>query len=320
MYPTMDRDVKILLNPTDIEATAYDFAFSSSDNTPIWGLAFGQPEPYVGKMTTATRAATTSATGLWILPRNVQKIDLADYQDRPDYVLQFKKNDADKYLLSLTATSTITNQQVKSPYVYTFTPKNVNDIDMSEWQDLKFNPSGKSFVWGVEYAPVDSALVYDYYLEIDKSKTTDYVINTCGIEIVDNGYKFIAKKEAAVHNTVYFKYNYILINGKKGTLDFGINFNAEEAPEVSRNLGNFTAPFNAVLESGSKYVLTHDFPLADFFTKLGATGKQNWIDALARNIGNVTDPKEIYNSIFDKKFGENDREYSVELLGGDPNQ
>ena len=42
----------------------------------------------------------------------------------------------------------------------------------------------------------DSVLVYDYYLEIDKSKITDESIRKYGVEITADGYRFIAKKEA----------------------------------------------------------------------------------------------------------------------------
>ena len=50
----------------------------------------------------------------------------------------------------------------------------------------------------------DSVLVYDYYLEIDKSKITDESIRKYGVEITADGYRFIAKKEAVVNNTIPF--------------------------------------------------------------------------------------------------------------------
>lgn len=73
----------------------------------------------------------------------------------------------------------------------------------------------------------DSVLVYDYYLEIDKSKITDESIRKYGVEITADGYRFIAKKEAVVNNTIPFIYNYILINGQKGKTYFSVNFNDE---------------------------------------------------------------------------------------------
>ena len=69
------------------------------------GINFGAPQAWTGKATTATRA--TSANGMWLLPRDVQKWDLdaAGSQGRPDYAGQFKANDGDKYLFALKATS-----------------------------------------------------------------------------------------------------------------------------------------------------------------------------------------------------------------------
>ena len=43
--------------------------------------------------------------------------------------------------------------------------------------------------------------VYYGYLEIDKSKITDESIRKYGVEITEDGYRFIAKKEAVVNNT-----------------------------------------------------------------------------------------------------------------------
>ena len=84
--------------------------------TPLLGgLNFGAPQAWTGKATTATRA--TSANGMWLLPRDVQKWDLdaAGSQGRPDYAGQFKANDGDKYLFALKATSKNNGEVVKSP-------------------------------------------------------------------------------------------------------------------------------------------------------------------------------------------------------------
>ena len=72
MYPTADRDIKMQVNPAGADADAYDWAFVSTDNTTPWGLNFGAPQAWTGKATTATRA--TSANGMWLLPRDVQKM------------------------------------------------------------------------------------------------------------------------------------------------------------------------------------------------------------------------------------------------------
>ena len=341
MYPTADRDIKMLLNPTDVDAAkGYTWSFVSTDNTTPWGLTFGEAKPWVGKATTATRSAA-SGNGLWILPRDVQRFDLnsAEMQGRPDYVQQFKANDGNKYLYALKAVSTVDKDEskaVRSPYVYTFKANNVNSVKDIWISGQTYAPSGNSFVYNKEYTPsfdvlygqatdyqqyaVDSVLVYDYYLEIDKSKITDESIRKYGLEITSDGYRFIAKNAAVVNNTVWFKYNYILINGKTGSANFGINFNDEETTVANKYIGDFTAPFNAnvIADQTRWYALSNTFDLAEFFEGLGTAGKLKWIDAIARSIGNNTDANEINKAVFAKKTSSTTSVYNVELLGGDP--
>ena len=341
MYPTTDRDIKMLLNPTDVDAAkGYTWSFVSTDNSTPWGLTFGEAKPWSGKATTGTRAAATSANGLWALPRDVQRFDLnsAEMQGRPDYVQQFKSNDGEKYLYALKAVSTVdkdVNKAVRSSYVYTFKANNVNSIENIFINGQTFAPSGKTFLYNKEYTPSfdmlygsfndyqqyaeDSVLIYDYFLEIDKSKITDESIRKYGLEITNNGYSFIAKNAAVVNNTVWFKYNYILINGKTGSTSFGINFNDEEAAVVDKYIGDFTAPFNATVTGNSRYyALNNTFDLTEFFGTLGTAGKAKWIDAIARSMGNATDANELNKNVFMKKLSSTTSVYNVELLGGDP--
>ena len=336
MYPTADRDIKMQVNPAGADADAYDWAFVSTDNTTPWGLNFGAPQAWTGKATTATRA--TSANGMWLLPRDVQKWDLdaAGSQGRPDYAGQFKANDGDKYLFALKATSKNNGEVVKSPFVYTFKASNVNATENIHINGLTFAPSGSSFLYGKEYTPSfdmlgfssdgydqeaeDSVLVYDYYLEIDKSKITDESIRKYGVEITADGYRFIAKKEAVVNNTIPFIYNYILINGQKGKTYFSVNFNDEAVTVPDKFLEDIVAPFNAtvIADQTRWYGWSKALDLTEFFNTLGDAGKMKWIDAIARSMGNSTDPQEINRSVFDKRYGSNDLDFNVELTGGDP--
>ena len=62
--------------------------------------------------------------------------------------------------------------------------------------------------------------------------------------------------------------------------------------------------------------------LDEFFEHIGgkdSDGYKKWIDALARNIGTMTDPDEIQHAIFNKRnTNSSDIDYTVELTGGDP--
>ena len=339
MYPTMDRDIKMQLNPSDVDANDYEWEFVDTENTTPWGLSFGGPEVWSGKATVDTRAIT-SANGLWALPRDVQRVDLnsAEMQGRPDYVTQFKANDNSKYLFALKGTSKVDGKSVKSPFVYTFKANNVNSVDNINLNGRDIKIAGKTFVYNKEYTPTfdmlgsssndyqtwaeDSALVYDYYLTIDETKITAESIRKYGLEIVNNGYSFIARNEAVVNNTIPFVYHYILINGQTGSCTFSVSFNDEEVTVDNKYIGEISSKFDAEYnKTTGLYEMSKTLSLDEFFKGLGESGKMKWIDALARNWegGVTTDPQEDWKlRIFDKKYGTSDADYTVELTGGDP--
>ncbi|MDN0051181.1 collagen-like protein [Bacteroides gallinaceum] len=338
MYPTMDRDIKMQLNPSDVDANDYEWEFVDTENTTPWGLSFGGPEVWSGKATVDTRAIT-SANGLWALPRDVQRVDLnsAEMQGRPDYVTQFKANDDSKYLFALKGTSKVDGKSVKSPYVYTFKANNVNSVDNINLDGRDIKIAGKTFVYNKEYTPTfdmlgsssndyqtwaeDSALVYDYYLTIDETKITAESIRKYGLEIVNNGYSFIARNEAVVNNTIPFVYHYILINGQTGSCNFSVSFNDEEVTVDNKYIGEISSKFDAEYNKTTGWFeMSKTLSLDEFFKGLGESGKMKWIDALARNwnAGVTTDPQEARMAIFDKRYGSSDTDYAVELTGGDP--
>ncbi len=348
MYPTLDRDVKMLLNPTDVDANDYEWNFVNTEDETPWGLDFGTPEVWSGKATMATRAIM-SKNGLWALPRDVQRFNLnsADMQGRPDYVTQFKSNDGDKYLFALEGSSKVNGKSVRSGYVYTFQANNVNSVDNIALNGEDVTIVGKTFMPGKKYTPTfemllthkndyeveaeDSVLIYDYKLEIDHSRISDESVRKYGLEIINNDYQFIARNEAVIGNTVPLIYNYILINGQKGSCKFEVSFNDEEiVAGGSIFLESYTAKFDAepVLNNNvlndnkvEYFAMSKEFSLDKFFEELGGKGSigyNRWIDALARNLGNETDPDEANPKVFDKKTGADDNDFTVELLGGDP--
>ena len=85
-------------------------------------------------------------------------------------------------------------------------------------------------------------------------------------------------------------------------------------------LEDIVAPFNAtvIADQTRWYGWSKALDLTEFFNTLGDAGKMKWIDAIARSMGNSTDPQEINRSVFDKKYGSNDLDFNVELTGGDP--
>lgn len=331
MYPTLDRDVNVLLNPVGVDATAYTFDFRGSDNKELWGLTFDDMVPYSGEKLTR---AVSSASGLWTLPRTIQRVTLENYKDRPDYVTQFKKNDSQSYALAMNAVSKEdASKVVKSQYLYKFAPYNVNSVKELDGYFKKTN-----YTWNVAHKPnfaaswnngnttvtgqtisADSALIYDYWLEIDRDLMPQVKIDKYGLEIVNNKYEFIAKNAAAVDNEIHLKFHYILINGNEGVKDIEATIIEKDIQAESSNIGSIKAKFNAekleltgkealpVDYLNSKYVYASEVLSFDLATKLGAN-KDQWIDAMYQALKNCRDNAE--KAIFLKD--------NAVLTGGDP--
>lgn len=330
MYPTLDRNVDVLLNPVSVDATAYRFDFRGSDNKELWGLKFGDIVPYSSAK--LTRAAS-SASGLWTLPRIIQRVTLENYQDRPDYVTQFKSNDGQYYAFAMNAVSKDDDSKVvKSQYLYKFTPYNVSSVD-----ELKGSFTKKNYTWNVAHKPnfaaswksgnttvtgqvieADSALIYDYWLEIDRDQMSQTTVDKYGLEIVNDKYEFIAKNAAAVDNSIYLKFHYILINGNEGVKAIEATIIEKDIEVASSNIGSINAKFNAEkltltgkealpVNLNGKYVYSAEVLSFDLAEKLGAN-KDQWIDAMYKGLKDKVSNKDKSDFLKDAAI----------LTGGDP--
>ena len=212
----------------------------------------------------------------------------------------------------------------------------INSVDNIALNGGDVTIVGKTFMPGKEYTPTfemlakqksdydvfaeDSVLIYDYKLEIDHSRISDESVRKYGLDIVNNDYQFVAHNEAVIGNTVPLIYNYILINGQKGSCKFEVSFNDEEiVAGESIFLESYTAKFDAEYNKTTGWFeMSKTLSLDKFFEELGDAGYDKWIDALARNLQNTTDPDEAALAVFNKKTGAGDNDFTVELLGGDP--
>ena len=308
MYPVLDRDVKVMLNPTGVDATDYNFEFRASDNVALWGLKFGDMEPYAGEK--LTRAASES--GIWVLPREIDRVDLNELNERADYITQFKENDGNSYAFALMATAKDdASQVVKSQYVYSFDPKNIGDMDA---KDFKWNQLKNNYKWGTFHTPdfedyswnnsgavgdIDlpvylSQVIYDYKLEIDKTKMSQVDIDKYGLQVSEDGYTFAATKEAAVDNDVYFKLSYILVNGSKYTTTYKVRITANDIVTENKQIGTINEAFNATYMTNSlisqlndRYVLSAQEIKFSPKEVLGANYDE-WIDAMYKRLQYVT--------------------------------
>lgn len=308
MYPILDRDVLIMLNPTGVDGTAYTFDFRASDNAELWGLTFGDVEPYAGDK--LTRAA--SASGVWVLPRAIERVPLNELEERADYVTQFKQNDGAEYVFALNATSKAdASKVIKSQYIYSFDPTNIGSLKADGF-NYSTSLDKYNYIWNEWHKPnfeawqngqlavgsqwVDlSQVIYDYKLEIDKTKMTQVNIDKYGLEISEDGYTFRASKEAAVDNTVYFKLTYILVNGSKNTVSFDATIRNKDIVVVDNNIGTINEAFNATVMTGSritalngKFVYGAKVLNVDLNTVLGSNYDE-WIDAMYQGLNGRSD-------------------------------
>lgn len=329
MYPTLDRDVQMMLNPTGVDGTAYKFEFRASDNKELWGLKLKDVEPYEGDK--LTRAASTS--GVWTLPRDIEYVATNELNERADYVTQFKQNDDKYYALALNATSKADPSKViKSQYLYTLKPLNIGGIKAS---DFRYNDqeNKRNYVWGQNHKPdftrytyaqgaVEyigklklSQVIYDYKLEIDKTEMTDAKINKYGLQISEDGYTFNATKEAAVDDWVHLKITYILVNGSQATVPFSVQIIAKDIVDVNSNIGSINEKFNANLVAAAdapftalanKYVFSKEISF-DLAEKLGSNYDE-WVDAMYNGLNVSTNSD--YRATFLRK--------AAIMTGGDP--
>lgn len=273
-------------------------------------MKFGDLQPYAGSK--LTRAA--SASGVWVLPRAIDRVPLNELDERADYVTQFKNNYDEAYIFALNATSKEdASKVIKSQYIYSFDPTNVGNLDA---KDFVYNAGldKYSYVWNIEHAPnfdadattlglngqqvTLSQVIYDYKLEIDKTKMTQVLIDKYGLEITKDGYRFIAKKEAAVDNYIDLKMTYILVNGSKHTKDLRVRVVAKDIVVTDNNIGTLDKAFNVaqlgtvaagtnatqIAALDNKFVYTDKLTF-DLKEKLGANYDE-WIDAMYQKLSN----------------------------------
>ena len=275
MYPVMANDIQVMLNPTGVDGTAYSYEFCDSENSDLFGLTLGEAHVYAGdKLTTGdvqyNSRAVQSPSGVWVIARDLQYVPTNELDERADYVTQFKSNDGGRYAFALKATNkTGKPVEIKSQYLYSFDPMNVNSIT---GDDFNWVSSEKTYYkYGEKHfpnfdeliykAPTGSAfeeritlsqVIYDYKLSIDKTKMTQVKIDEYGLSIVDNDHAFIAANAQAVNNVIYLNVEYILINGQKGSLNVAYNIVNSDITVVENTVNLGTTQLEAAWVAADK--------------------------------------------------------------------
>ena len=348
MYPVLANDIQVMLNPTGVDGTAYTYEFCDSENSDLFGLTLGEAYVYSGDKLTIGNVqynsrAVQSPSGVWCISRGLKHVPTNELNERADYVTQFKSNDGGRYAFALKATNkTGKPVEIKSQYLYSFDPMNVNSItgDDFNWvsSEKTYYKYGEkhfpNFDELIHKAPTGSAfdefitlsqVIYDYKLSIDKTKMTQVKIDEYGLSIEDNDHAFIAANAQAVNNVIYLNVEYILINGQKGTaeLEYNIVNSDITVEEKNINLGTTVldadwmaadkAPFS---DLANKFVDTKEvgFNPEEVF---GANYDQ-WLDAMYELLGG-TDSQYADNDIADRlKRNWNNGKMFVSIVGGDP--
>ena len=334
MYPVLEKDINIMLNPTRVDGTAYSYEFRDSENETPWGLKLGETSVYAGEKLTVgdLSRATVSPSGVWTISRYLDYVATKDLDERADYITQFKKNDGKYYAFALQANDKNSEAEgIKSQYLYSFNPMNVNSLNKDDFYWV--NSEKKNYKYGVEHTPnfegyaykspegsiygegFDlSDVMYDYKLSIDRSQMTQVTIDEYGLKISEDKHSFIAANAQAVNNEIHLIVDYILINGQKGQLKVEYNIVNSDIEIVEGSVDLGTSDFNAtMIEAGKapfsqlndKYV---DAKSVSFDPKavFGANYDQ-WIDAM-------------YNLLKDQT-NDNKAQYlnaQATIIGGDP--
>ena len=338
MYPVLEKDINVMLNPTGVDGTAYSYEFRDSENETPWGLKLGEASVYAGdKLTVGNLSrATVSPSGVWTISRYLDYVPTKDLDERADYVTQFKQNDGNYYAFALQANDKNSDAEgIKSQYLYSFNPMNVNSLTGNDFNWVYSEKN--TYKYGVEHTPnfegyaykapegsiygegFDlSDVIYDYKLSIDKNKMTQVKIDEYGLKISEDKHSFIAANAQAVNNKIYLVVDYILINGQKGqlTVDYTIVNSDIEVIENSVDLG--TSAFNATLIEAAKAPFTQlndryvDAKSVNFDPKsVFGDNYDQWIDAMYNSMYNPHSPMTD-----DEKA--NFLNYQATIVGGDP--
>ena len=353
MYPVMENDLHIMLNPTGVDGTAYNYEFRASDNKELWGLELGEAEVYAGEKLTADAAAESRATisqsGIWVIPREVERVETKDLDQRADYIRQFKSNDGREYAFALLATNkTGKAVTIKSQYIYAFDPYNVNNLKgdaftqasserkyyvYNNWYTPNFDDLEQSYTpegTTNSMAVTLSQVIYDYKLSIDKTKMTQVKIDEYGLKISEDGYSFNATKAQAVNNEIYLNVDYILVNGQKGTASLTYNIVDKDIVVESQTVNIGTHVFDAAIQKygndflipalEGKYVYA---PAAEEFDPQAIFGANynDWVDAMYEKLKSYdfdeANPTSAANKLANTARANILKELSS-VVGGDP--
>ena len=353
MYPVMESDIQVMLNPTGVDGTAYNYEFCDSENSDLFGLTLGEASVYAGdKLTTSdvkyNSRAVQSPSGVWVIARDLQRVPTNELDERADYITQFKSNDGERYAFALQATNkTGKAVEIKSQYLYSFDPINVSNLTADdfiyneEWNQIYAEKNYYKYAtwhtpnldgWTVEYTPEGttkrnnvslSQVIYDYKLSIDTKKMTQVKIDEYGLAISEDHHSFNAQNAQAVNNWVDLIVDYILINGEKGSVELRCWIVNSDIVVVENNVNLGTGVFDAELKAADEVPFTM---LADKYVgeksvnfnpqEVFGANYDQWIDAMYSGLASCYD--DDTKAYFLKNGSASSSANVSTIVGGDP--
>ena len=301
LYTTLDRDLKIVVNPKSADASIFTFSLKNSENVDT-ELKFKPAKEYKGVLF-ANETRATSANSIWVLENDYTRYDNVNLDDiRTNLYLKFKANDGPAYALTLEAANDAVT--INTPY--------------NLGAELRQMKSGVVGAFGGQYKYInewnvpenwvvndgDESAVYDYWLTLEQSPLNLQQAKMYGVEISEDGHSFRFTKEAGIGNSIKFVYNYILVNGtvyqgqtgdNQGAI-FTASFSQETAEIASKVFEDLIKPFdaekitkpeqlltpcNSTWKCATAFAMTQKYDYASFYDGLSDDQKLVWNSAVS---------------------------------------
>ena len=301
LYTTLDRDLKIVVNPQSADASLFNFSLKNSAGVNT-ELTFKAAKAYKGTLSVDdVTSRATSSNGVWVLENDYTRYDNNNLTDiRTELYKKFKANDGKAHALTLEAANdavTFTtpydlSAELRKMELTSVTPEDMSYILVNEWTTPIIECEG------------DESAVYDYWLTVETSAGNLQKAKMYGVEISEDGHTFRFTKEAGIGNEIDFVYNYILVNGTVVQGDkapiFTANFSQEMAAETVKVFDDLVKPFdaeainddtnkllnptsdaeNAVSIGADAFGMTQTYSYAEFYNGLSEANKLVWNNAI----------------------------------------
>ena len=304
LYTTLDRDLKIVVNPQSADASIYTFALKNSEGQDT-ELEFKKAQAYQGALTAAeVTSRASSESGIWVLENKYTRYDNNNLTDiRTNLYKRFANEAGNAYALTLQASNGVTT--FNTPYDLSAEFRKIKNPDF-DVLDMQYTLQGVPTKPVLSINSGDESAIYDYWLTIEQSATNLQKAELYQVKISEDGYTFSFNRETAVGNDIDLVYNYILVDGTVYQGQTGANqgkvFNVEFAEEMA-NVTDWPfedkiKPFDATYVDGTNYKLigsvcgaataadafgmTETYNFAEYYSALSAGNKLVW-DAAMEN-------------------------------------